>query len=197
MRDYDETAPLERARASEGKPERQLSEGAVLLAALGKPRATVAEACGVSGPAVSQWKSGATVPRDPQRAILWSRWRIPVESWDRDAPEPEPLVKGAPAPSGPFSVGDSVAQLQDTVTRILGSLEQGGTSYDQSRIASQCAATLAQLRKLQGEDPITLKRIWKSEAWAKIVAAHRRALASFPAAAEALGKELRELDEEV
>ena len=103
---------------------------------------------------------------------------------------PIPPVAGGEA----FDFIGTVQQLETTVTRVLALLASGGTPHEQAKIASQCAATLEKLAKLKGDDPVTRNRILKSEFWAAIKAAHLRALAPFPEASEALGKELRALE---
>lgn len=178
------------------KREKRPSRGSVLLRRLGRERSSVVAACNVSGPAVSQWGSGATKPSPAQRAILHAEFGIPVEAWDEPAvsvlaPSEPQNAPVAPEPGGALDLDTTIAELEKAVRRTMGNLASAGTPGEEAKVMASCATTLAQLAKLRGDDQVTLRKFYRSKDWARIVAAHARALAPFPEAERALANELK------
>lgn len=97
------------------------NEGQRLLLALKAKRAEVADACGVSGPLVSQWKSGSKRPTGAARRALADTYGIDPGAWDR-APGTtgaSSLPAGSKAPPAlpadgckPTTLGEVVEQLE-------------------------------------------------------------------------------------
>lgn len=170
----------------------EISEGAYRLKRLTKPREEIARLCGVTGPAVSQWYSGATRPKRRQRTVLLGAYGIAEHLWDvprRPEQQPEPE-----ADAKPFDLEEKVRRLEQAVNRTLGELDTASTPTEAAKLAQSLAGTLLALSKLKAEDPITLRRLWKSDVWRRVEDAHRRALAPHPEAAAALARELRALE---
>lgn len=181
------------ARKSRVLPVR--SQGAFQLRRLTKPRDEVAALCGVSGPAVSQWLSGTTKPRERQRDVLHANYGIAPASWDEPAEEAAEVTPedGTEEP-GPFDERAAVDALERSVRRTLATLAAKGTPLEHAKIARECAATLEKLAKLKNEDPVSLRKLWRSDVWRQVTEAHRRALGPYPEAAAALARELRALE---
>ena len=172
------------------------SEAAYRLRRLAKPREEIATLCEVSGPAVSQWLSGATRPGKRQRSALHGAYGIPTDLWDVARPRREEQPSEASQQADePFDLGEKVRRLERAVNRTLGDLDTSESPTEAAKLAQSLAGTLLALAKLKAEDPITLRRLWKSDVWRRVEDAHRRALRPYPEAAAALARELRALDE--
>lgn len=74
-----------------------------MLRATGVSVGSIARALGISGPAVTQWRTGSRLPALAHRAELESRYGIPAAAWDRapaegGADSPPPARNRPPPP---------------------------------------------------------------------------------------------------
>lgn len=134
-----------RARSSEVTP---VTEGQRQLLALEVSRNEIAEGVGVSGPMVSQWRTGAKTPGADPRRRLEKAFRIPVWAWDRppgfEAPQStaSPQERAAPrAEGGSETVVDLIAEQLEILRGIqrdpnLSTSEQARVSDSISKLVT-------------------------------------------------------------
>jgi transcriptional regulator with XRE-family HTH domain len=178
----------------------------VLLARTGQTQDSIAAAVGVSRPAVAQWLSGTTRPNKKEtREKLLALYGIPVDSWDEPA-RAKRAEATTPAPvSAPVSAGSSVPDgvlgkakmLEDMAHDMLRDLRADTEAFplEKAKVMNSIAGTLALIAKLNGDFDLG-QRMFKLPVWRRIEAALATALASYPEAAAAVGRELRKVEAE-
>lgn len=172
--------------------ERTPNQGGSLLKALGKTQLQVSIEVGTSAPAVTQWVSGQTKPVKAMRQVLWTRYRIPVESWD------EPVVAleatATQRPEGPFELSDQLQSLESSYYDLVGSLSTL-QPMERAKVLNASASILAQIARIRGDDHKVGQRFIKSPEWTQIKEAIQRGCGGYPEAAASIARELRKVDE--
>lgn len=172
---------------------KQPNQGAQLLKSLGKTQAQIASEVGTSSPAVTQWMTGTTRPVKAMREVLWAKYRVPKESWDR--PIEGVSVDDAPLPEGAFDLEEQLKTLEGSYYRLLRASETGAP-LERAKLLNASGSVLAQIAKIRGDDHRVGQRFLKSPEWKRIKEAIERGARGFPEAAAAIARELRALDDE-
>lgn len=181
------------------------SHGARLLTKTGETQDEIAAAIGVSRVAVSNWLNGKKKPGPGSREKLEARYRVPAGSWDEEPPKVAPsfpLPSSAPSlpvpSSAAFGSGTlaKVAQLEQMAADLLTNLANDEESFPQekAKVMASIAATYNLTAKLNGEFDLG-SRLFKLPIWRAIEKALELALTGHPAAAAAVAREFRKLDD--
>lgn len=173
------------------------SHGAVLLAGLGRTEEELAAVFGVARSSVGAWLRGEYGPSTKQRAA-GEALGIPATAWDVPPPRLPPESASQAPPGRGVSLLDDVPAIRDRVQRLMLEVESdpSSTPLERSKVLGSCAATISVLAKATGEFNHG-RQLMKLPMWRQIRQAIERALAPYPDAAEALGKELERLGDEV
>ena len=178
------------------------SRAAVALERSCASQVDIAARLGVSQPAVAQWTSGATVPREDHQAKLAEWYGIRVEWWA----EPEPVAAlAAPVPvdsvddpelgDGPNAARDAAAAM---VRRLRGYRVEASARNDVAAVVKLSELerrALADFARVNGELSTSDEaRLLKSPRWSAIRAALVRVLTPFPDAARAVADELERME---
>lgn len=101
------------------------TQGAVLLAKLGKTQQDIAEAIGVSRPLVAFWLHDQRSPTVEMRGRMMKRFQIPADAWDQEAKvkakpiaTPAPAAASTVAPSPELDPGDVVGGCKAQIARL-------------------------------------------------------------------------------
>jgi transcriptional regulator with XRE-family HTH domain len=185
------------------------SRGAQLLANIvsaGTDQSEVSRACKASETSVSRWLSGERQPTTENRAVLKTRYRIPLAAWAEV--ELEEAAKAPPAEDlehvAIVSVRERAERLQKIADQAVQAVESPTATPDQRRLATEklravriAQGCLNQLGKITGETKdLTEAQIVKTPAWSRVCTEIMKVLTPWPEAVLAVGHALRAFDQE-
>lgn len=186
------------------------TEGQRLLLTLGVKRSEIADACGVSGPLVSQWRSGKKRPSAAGRRALEETFGIPASAWDlapgtQVTPSVPPEGNRGPAPipapiSAPSSAAGRLTTLEG-VNREIDLLEQMREENlmpsERIKLSDTAGKFYAIRARIEKDAELYEDRVVKAAPfWRRTRAAILEAVRPFPDAARAIAEALEELERE-
>ncbi len=179
--------------------------GSVRLARTGATQAQIASRLGCTQQAAQQWISGATRPSKVRRGELRAAFDIPVEAWDEEVAQSEPVStapserpppsRAAPLPSSALGKMEIVeATLMEQMDKVR--KDPLSTPAEICKVGRDCMGALDIIAKRRGEGGIDMPKWLRSPEWAKILKAIRAALDPYPDAALRFAEEMRRAAEE-
>lgn len=186
------------------------TEGQRLLLELRVKRAEVADACGVSGPLVSQWRSGKKRPSAAGRRVLEETFGIPAGAWDlapgsqvtpsvppAGNPVPAPAPAAVPSPSlgaGRLTTIEGVNREIDLLEEMR---EENLMPSERIKLSDTAGKFYAIRARIEKDAELYEDRVVKAAPfWRRARSAILEAVRPFPDAARAMAEALEELERE-
>lgn len=171
-----------------------------MLARLGHTQAELATRLGVSTGIVAMWNSGQRKPGLANRKLLLERFKVPIEAWDEalERPASSPKQQAASewgAPTVQSRIESLERIVEDTLERVRPDAETDPdmTLLEQAKVMSLLGRTLAELRRLKGEEIAELK-VLRHPKWLDVKTAVLGALEGHPDALDAVIDSLEDLE---
>ena len=163
------------------------SRGAVELAQLSQTAAVIADKCGVSRQAVTEWLAGSKKPSKKSQALLRKVYGIEPAWWTAKPAKQPPIVDAKI-----LSHGELIDGVRAEASKMLARLQHldDRSVVEKGRMLQQLATTIARMGS--GNE----RRFLKSDEWIAMRGRIVEVLKKFPDALEAMLQTLEEAEGE-